>query len=357
MVISRDIIIIPFSILALLSFSCSIEYNNGREALRKNDLRSALSHLQRVTPKDKHYAESVRLIDSVNLEIRKVAFSSSLRDYIFSIYGAGEKSYGDIDRQWSFPATKIANIQVSIMSSGISGSANISYGVHYDGSYEFTKGDFVFDTLRNLWFDKTKYEEMLHKIEQDNACAAINQYIQSKLTPEDCYDSSFTRICFGDLNGDGQNDAAVYLIIGACGGNGYESKIAVFLNHRNTFSFLIDSVVGVGHCFGTDATLAGIRNGVVVLNVKCCQLADAATCDSTMMGEREWAVVVPSSQSQQEVKASEPGQKAVPTSDYVDEDCVRMFQNNGLSRSAAEENCKGENLKHVKNIQRNMRNW
>lgn len=84
----KSLFIMTIVLLFILSsslFSCSNEYNKGRNALRRNDLQLAILHFKQVTKEDKYYAKSANLIDSINIVIANTAVAQHVADSIAAV--------------------------------------------------------------------------------------------------------------------------------------------------------------------------------------------------------------------------------------------------------------------------------
>ena len=117
--------------------------------------------------------------------------------------------------------------------------------------------------------------------EKLNAKSAITKHIKKEAKSSDAVESSANRkIVFGDLDSDGDTDAVVlYGLEGFGGGMDWNQNLAVFLNKKGLFSFLVEEVVG-GKYEGRIVTLPNIKNGRIGLDSYSCGETNPNLCEN-----------------------------------------------------------------------------
>ncbi len=98
----------------------------------------------------------------------------------------------------------------------------------------------------------------------------VSQHISSSLKKEGLeeLDRKKRRVIYGDLDKDGDEDAAVEYLWNFIGGNGWGINLAVFRNNNGVFEYL--AYEGVGGKFSRDFNLTGIKNGKILATTETC---------------------------------------------------------------------------------------
>lgn len=117
--------------------------------------------------------------------------------------------------------------------------------------------------------------------EKLNAESAIIKHIKKEAKSGDAVEFPNARkIIFGDVDSDGDTDAVVlYSLEGFGGGMDWNQNLAVFLNKKGLFSFLVESVVG-GKYEGRIVTLLNIKNGRIGLDSYSCGETNPNLCEN-----------------------------------------------------------------------------
>ncbi len=127
-------------------------------------------------------------------------------------------------------------------------------------------------TIANVQISATPDKEQREK--------AIDKYIAgaAKVSDADEYKEA-RKIIDGDLDGDGDEDAAVqFTIEGMGGGNNYGFYLAVFRNENGKFTAVTDEVIGGK--LNRDITFTKIENGKLFFDTKAYAKDDGACCPS-----------------------------------------------------------------------------
>lgn len=109
---------------------------------------------------------------------------------------------------------------------------------------------------------------------------AIDRYIAgvAKVSDADEYKEA-RKIIYGDLDGDGDEDAAAqFTIEGMGGGNNYGFYLAVFKNENGKFKGITDEAIGGK--LNRDVTFTKIENGKMLFDTKEYDADDGACCPS-----------------------------------------------------------------------------
>jgi hypothetical protein len=126
-----------------------------------------------------------------------------------------------------------------------------------------------------------------HSISAQTSAAerAINAYIQKEARSQGGAEYEEARkVMFGDLDGDGDKDAAVqYTIEGMGGGNSFAQMLAVFTNQRGVYRFAAEEVVGAKFAERT-STLDSISNGKILLSTESCAEPPQGLCENPKKG-------------------------------------------------------------------------
>ena len=87
------------------------------------------------------------------------------------------------------------------------------------------------------------------------------------------------KIVYGDIDGDGNDDAVIqFTIEGVAGGNNYSFYLAVFRNVNGKFESITDEFIGGKGI--RDVDLQAVRNGKIYVSTKEYSEDDAACCPS-----------------------------------------------------------------------------
>lgn len=116
--------------------------------------------------------------------------------------------------------------------------------------------------------------------EQTAAKNAIKAYIarQAKAADADEYTDA-RKIVFGDLDNDGDADAAVlYTLEGFGGGNFWVQTLAVFINNRGVFKFAAEESIGSKNG-ERSVSLKNINKGKIWVDAEYCQEPPQGLCD------------------------------------------------------------------------------
>lgn len=109
---------------------------------------------------------------------------------------------------------------------------------------------------------------------------AIDRYVAGVAKVSDATEYKEARkIIYGDLDGDGDEDAAAqFTIEGMGGGNNYGFYLAVFRNENGKFAGITDDVIGGK--LNRDITLTKIEDGKMLFDTKSYDTDDGACCPS-----------------------------------------------------------------------------
>lgn len=92
------------------------------------------------------------------------------------------------------------------------------------------------------------------------------------------------RIRLGDLDGDGDRDAAVqYTLEGAGGGNNFAQMLAVFINEKGRYKFAAEEVAGGKMSFYT-STLKSVAKRKITLATDSCPEPPQGMCKNPKKG-------------------------------------------------------------------------
>lgn len=124
---------------------------------------------------------------------------------------------------------------------------------------------------------------------QGNLRAAINQHIAKQEKAESAsVPKESIKILSGDLDGDGDKDAAVhYVIEGFGGGNSFGQILAVFVNNKGVYKFAAEETVG-GKFFDYTSGLASVGKGVINLNTETCAEPPQGICENPKEGKAKF---------------------------------------------------------------------
>lgn len=119
---------------------------------------------------------------------------------------------------------------------------------------------------------------------------AVDQYIAKDAKSQDAVEYRKVRkIVIGDLDGDGDKDAAVqYTLEGFGGGNNWSQVMAVFLNQKGVYKFVGQETVG-GKFFTYTSTISQIANRAVLLNTETCSEPPQGMCQNPKKGIAKFA--------------------------------------------------------------------
>src|SRR5262245_18940452 len=93
------------------------------------------------------------------------------------------------------------------------------------------------------------------------------------------------KVIFGDVDGDGDDDAvAQYTIEGMGGGNSFAQMLAIFTNQKGVYSFATEEVVGGKFAYRT-SKLTSIENGRIYLSTETSAEPPQGLCDNPKKGQ------------------------------------------------------------------------
>jgi hypothetical protein len=93
------------------------------------------------------------------------------------------------------------------------------------------------------------------------------------------------KVVFGDVDGDGDDDAvAQYTIEGMGGGNGFAQMLAIFTNQKGVYRFATEEVVGGKFAYRT-SKLKPVENGKIMLSTETCAEPPQGLCDNPKKGQ------------------------------------------------------------------------
>jgi len=93
------------------------------------------------------------------------------------------------------------------------------------------------------------------------------------------------KVIFGDVDGDGDQDAvAQYTIEGMGGGNSFAQMLAIFTNQQGVYRFTTEEVVGGKFAYRT-SNLTNIENGKILLSTESCAEPPQGLCDHPKKGQ------------------------------------------------------------------------
>jgi hypothetical protein len=93
------------------------------------------------------------------------------------------------------------------------------------------------------------------------------------------------KVLFGDVDGDGDEDAvAQYMIEGMGGGNSFAQMLAIFTNQKGVYRFTTEEVVGGKYAYRT-SKLISIENGKIYLSTETCAEPPQGLCDNPKKGQ------------------------------------------------------------------------
>jgi hypothetical protein len=93
------------------------------------------------------------------------------------------------------------------------------------------------------------------------------------------------KVLFGDVDGDGDEDAiAQYMIAGMGGGNGFAQMLAIFTNRKGVYSLATEEVIGGKYAYRT-AELISIEKGKIYLSTETCPEPPQGLCDNPKKGQ------------------------------------------------------------------------
>ena len=115
---------------------------------------------------------------------------------------------------------------------------------------------------------------------------AINAHIRKEARSQGGVEYREARkVLFGDVDGDGDEDAvAQYTIEGMGGGNGFAQMLAIFTNQKGVYSFATEEVVGGKFAYRT-SKLTGVENGKILLSTETCAEPPQGLCDNPKKGQ------------------------------------------------------------------------
>jgi hypothetical protein len=92
------------------------------------------------------------------------------------------------------------------------------------------------------------------------------------------------KVIFGDVDGDGDDDAvAQYTIEGMGGGNSFAQILAIFTNQKGVYRFATEEVVGGKFAYRT-SKLTNIENGKIILSTETCDEPPQGVCANPKKG-------------------------------------------------------------------------
>jgi hypothetical protein len=108
----------------------------------------------------------------------------------------------------------------------------------------------------------------------------INSKIKSNLSKEELEESDkkFRKILYGDLDGDGDEDAVVHYGWSFIGGNGWGTSLMAITLENSEYSFAADTAVGAK--MGRSTELVSVKNGRINLKTMSYTEDDGACCPS-----------------------------------------------------------------------------
>jgi hypothetical protein len=93
------------------------------------------------------------------------------------------------------------------------------------------------------------------------------------------------KVIFGDVDGDGDDDAvAQYTIEGMGGGNSFAQMLAIFTNQKGVYRFATQEVVGGKFAYRT-SKLTNVENGKIILSTETCAEPPQGLCDNPKKGQ------------------------------------------------------------------------
>ena len=115
---------------------------------------------------------------------------------------------------------------------------------------------------------------------------AVNNYIAKAAKASDGASeyADARKIVRGDLDGDGDQDAAVqYTLEGFGGGNSFGQMLAVFRNDKGAYKFVSEETVG-GKFFYYTSNLSSIKRGKIILATETCAEPPQGICENPKKG-------------------------------------------------------------------------
>jgi hypothetical protein len=114
---------------------------------------------------------------------------------------------------------------------------------------------------------------------------AINAHILKEAKSQGAVEYREARkVLFGDVDGDGDEDAvAQYTIEGMGGGNSFAQMLAIFTNQKGVYSFVTQEVVGGKFAYRT-SKLTSVENGRIYLSTESCAEPPQGLCDNPKKG-------------------------------------------------------------------------
>jgi hypothetical protein len=92
------------------------------------------------------------------------------------------------------------------------------------------------------------------------------------------------KVLFGDVDGDGDEDAvAYYMIEGMGGGNTFAQMLAIFTNQEGVYRFTTEEVVGGKYAYRI-SKLTNVENGKIYLSTETCPEPPQGLCDNPKKG-------------------------------------------------------------------------
>jgi len=115
---------------------------------------------------------------------------------------------------------------------------------------------------------------------------AINAHIRKEAKLQGAAEYREARkVLFGDVDGDGDEDAvAQYTIKGMGGGNSFAQTLAIFTNQKGVYSFVTQEVVGGKFAYRT-SKLTSVENGRIYLSTESCAEPPQGLCDNPKKGQ------------------------------------------------------------------------
>jgi hypothetical protein len=115
---------------------------------------------------------------------------------------------------------------------------------------------------------------------------AINAHIRKEAKSQGAAEYREARkVLFGDVDGDGDEDAvAQYTIEGMGGGNSFAQMLAIFTNQQGVYSFVTQEVVGGKFAYRT-SKLTSVENGRIYLSTESCAEPPQGLCDNPKKGQ------------------------------------------------------------------------
>jgi hypothetical protein len=114
----------------------------------------------------------------------------------------------------------------------------------------------------------------------------INAYIRKEAKSSGAVEYKEARkVIFGDVDGDGDNDAVVqYTLEGFGGGNSFGQMLAVFTNQKGVYKFAAEEVVG-GKNAECTSQLKSITKGKILLSTESCPEPPQGICENPKKGK------------------------------------------------------------------------